>query len=321
MFGSLSVVLDVVIGLAFVFLLVSLTCSQVNSKISEWLRMRAKGLEEGLRKYVVGEKDLQQLLYSNPLISSLTPEDALVTQVLEKIPGVNNLLIRAKKNPVSIPANTFALALFNTLIPNPEGQTNITQLRAAVSTLPANSPMRGPLLSIISTAENDVNKVRQNIENWYDNTMDKTTKLYQGHMWRFSLIIAAIVTVLLNVDTLAVGVNLWNDSTLRSALVTEAGKYARGTPEQEKALKELNSLNLPIGWQVQFSPKATDLVFKLQTASIKPNDWLAKSNQPETTLGWRSGLFKLAGWVITILAGAQGAPFWFDLLKKLTQRS
>jgi len=35
--------------------------------------------------------------------------------------------------------------------------------------------------------------------------------------------------------------------------------------------------------------------------------------------GWRGILAKLAGWLITALAAAQGAPFWFDLLNKLLQ--
>jgi hypothetical protein len=319
MFSSVSVVLDVAIGIIFVFLLVSLICSQINEKISQWLRMRAKGLEDGLRQFIVGDPNLQQLLYSNPLIKSLTPEDAWVTQFLEKTPGLKQL-IRADKNPVSIPPRTFALALFDMMIPNAAGNTSVAQLHATIATLPTTSPMRAPLLSIISTAENNINTVRQNIEAWYDSAMTKTTALYQGHMWRFALVIASLVAIVLNVDTVAVGVNLWSDSSLRSALVAEAGKYAQGTPQKEAALKQLNSLSLPIGWQVQFSPTATDWLSKIQSISIKPNDWLAKPNQPETTLGWRSGLFKLAGWLITALAGAQGAPFWFDLLKKLTRR-
>jgi hypothetical protein len=40
-----------------------------------------------------------------------------------------------------------------------------------------------------------------------------------------------------------------------------------------------------------------------------------KDRQP----GLSGFLAKLAGWLITALAAAQGAPFWFDLLNKLLQ--
>jgi hypothetical protein len=69
----------------------------------------------------------------------------------------------------------------------------------------------------------------------------------------------------------------------------------------QKAIQSLGALNLPIGWRV--SPFA-------------PTDWA----QTSQTLNLWSGLLKLLGWLVTCLAGAQGAPFWFDLLRRATNR-
>lgn len=317
---SFSAIVDVAIGLVFVFLLVSLICSQINDKIGEWLRMRAKGLEEGLRKYITGPTTLTDELYKNPLIQSLIPEDAWVTQFLESHPLLKKL-IRAPKNPLGISPKTFALVLFKLLVPNPAtGVTTIGELQNAVNNLPTNSPIRGPLLTIISTANNSVETVRGNLEAWYDSTMVKTTKLYQAHMWRLALAIGLSIAILFNVDAVGIGANLWNDSALRSSLVAEANKYAQGTPEKVQALDQLNALNLPIGWQVKTAPDAKDWLTQLQTLSITPADWAPKPGQTPRQIGFWDYVWKVIGFLITGVAGAQGAPFWFDVLKKITQR-
>ncbi|MBM3131016.1 MAG: hypothetical protein FJ009_20610 [Chloroflexi bacterium] len=316
---SFSAILDVAIGLVFVFLLVSLICSQINDKIATWLRMRAKGLEEGLRKYITGETQLTKDLYDNPLIQSLIPEDAWITQFIESKPLLKKL-IRAPKNPLGIHAKTFSLALFDILVPTPGAPISIGQLQTQVQNLPKESPIRAPLLSIIATAGSSIDTVRGNLEAWYDSAMDKTTKLYQAHMWHLALAIGLSVAVILNVDTIAVGTRLWSDSSLRSTLVAEANKYAQGTPEKEKALAQLNALNLPIGWQVKTAPDAKDFFAQLQTLSITPSDWTTVPGQTARVIGLWDYIWKVCGLLVTALAGAQGAPFWFDLLRKLTRR-
>jgi hypothetical protein len=309
MFGS--AVLDVAIGLVFVFLLVGLICSQVGDKIAQWLRWRAKGLEKGLRKYILGEErtDLLDAIYANPLVQSVAPEDMWVTKALRKIPWVDRL-VHTGQRPTWISSKMFVTALTKVLLPDESGETDIEKLRAAIATMPSTTPMRGSLLFIIDTANGKIETARKGIEEWYDNAINKTTAVYQRNMWGFSLLIVVLVAVFLNVDTIAVGTNLWNDSALRTALVNQATKYAQGTPEQAKAMQELSSLNLPIGWRVTVRP----------AFSAVPNDWLPKPGQAATPIGLRAYVLKIAGWLITALAGAQGAPFWFDLLRKLTQK-
>lgn len=325
MFQSATAILDVAIGLVFVFLLVSLICSQVNDKISEWLRMRAKGLEEGLRKFVVGDAHLQSLLYSNPLLKSVIPEDARITEYLEKIPVLNKL-IRAPKSPVHISKTMFATVLFDTLIPNSSGQTTVSQLRAAIATLPPAIPFRAPLLTIIATTENDIARVRTNIENWFDTTMEKTTLLYKAHMWRIALYLSLGVAIFFNIDSIGIGRVLWTDAALRTALAAEANTYAGGSPQQQAALDKLKSLNLPIGWtylaqlqpQMQLCLVATDWFPRPEPGANNP----LPKNDPcaPPPVDWYAFPLKLLGWLVTGFAGAQGAPFWFDVLKKLTRR-
>ena len=316
---SFSTALDVMIALFFVFMLIGLICSQLNDKIAAALRMRAKGLEEGLQKFITGDSDLKKNIYANALIQTLVPEEGLVTQWLDKTSGLKNLL-RSNEKLLGIPKQTFALALFNILIPNPNsGKTTVGALKTAVAGMHADLHIRAPLLSILSTANDNIDTARQNLESWYETTMKKTTEIYQGHMWRMAFLIGLAVAVFLNVDAIAVGTRLWSDSSLRSSLVAEANKYAQGTPEKEKALAQLNALNLPIGWNVQTAPGAKDFLSKQQTLSVIPGDWTPTPGQASRAIGFWDYVWKVIGMLVIAVAGAQGAPFWFDLLRKVTK--
>lgn len=311
---SSSAIFDLAVGIVFVFLLTSLICSQISDKISLWLRWRAKDLEAGLRSFVVGEnhKDLVAKLYDNELIKSLVPQDRAFTQFLKKTPL--RRLVYPGANPFGIPAKTFVLAMLDSVLPGAQGKDTVDQMLDRVATLPDDSPLKSSLTSILKTANDNLDTARKNIEDWYDATMYRTTVIYQRNMWGLSLLLGLIIAIFLNVDTIAVGTNLWHDSALRTAVASVAAQYAvDGKPEEANA--KINSLNLPIGWQVAAAPAGAPAIFG---RAIAPIDWTTRP--PELPVGFWAYVSKLVGWLITAIAAAQGAPFWFDLLRKLTQK-
>ena len=303
-----SAVLEVAIGIIFVFLLVSLVCSQIGNQISEWLRWRAINLENGIRNLLFyGDDDMVDQLYAHPLIQSLSiPERRMQLTLAQRLPNVQD---RLGPLPVNIPAQSFALALFNTFVPNSAGKTTVSELFDAVNQMP-DSALKKSLLSLVSAKNDQIESVRQNVENWFNGAMGRVTEAYQRDMWKFSLLVGIIVSIVLNVDAVAVASNLWRDPTLRAAVAAAATDYEKNPSTQPQALDELNRLELPIGWHI--GPSKV-----LPSAPFTPKDW--ESPSANFTF-FPSILLKVLGWLITGLAGAQGAPFWFDLLKKLTQR-
>jgi hypothetical protein len=287
MFGS--TVLDLGIGLIFVFFLVSLVCSAISEQVSRWLNMRAEHLEKWLRDLIMeGDGTLVEKLYASPVIQSLVPQGT---------------------KPTWISAQTFMLAVFDAFVPGASGKTTVDQLLAAVQGMDDSSPMKKTLLSLITASDNKIDGLRSNFENWYNAAEQVMTSVYRHRMWQFSLGIGLAVAILFNVDAIAVGTSLWRDSALRSSVAAAAYDYTKQAIQSsdplvtqqnaQKAIQSLNALNLPIGWQ--FAPFA-------------PVDWV-QSSQTFTLL---TGFLKLVGWTITGFAGAQGAPFWFDLLRKAT---
>jgi hypothetical protein len=98
-----SSIVDVAIGLIFVYLLLSLICSAANETIERFSKKRAKDLERGLTE-MLGNGGLVKSLYEHPLISSLFPDPYKA--------GAANL-------PSYIPARNFALALMDIACPRP----------------------------------------------------------------------------------------------------------------------------------------------------------------------------------------------------------
>ncbi len=304
MFGS--AVLEVAIGIIFIFMLVSVVCSAIGNKISEYFKWRARDLEIGIRDYILqGNPGLLATLYRNPLIASLAPKDPPLTKALENTPL--RRFIHPGEKPINIPPQTFVLGLFDALVPGSSGASTIDDLRNAITNnLPLNFPLRDSLLGLVTNGDQTIDNARTNVEQWFDSAMDQVSSMYKRDMWRLAIVIAFLVVVVLNIDSIAIADRLWRDPSLRATVVQAAQQYEQAN-NSSQALKELDKLNLPIGWEVDLNP------FR-----IVPKDW--ESAAPEFSYLGGAAL-KALGWIITAIAGAQGAPFWFDLLKKLTQRS
>ncbi len=195
MFGS--EILDVAIGLALMFLLLSLVCSSIKEALETVLKYRARDLEQGIREMFGAShaNDLLPIFYRHPLVYGLfrgdyNPKDS------------GNL-------PSYIPSRTFAITLMDLVrwaqpvgAPNvapgsPEQGGNIFEakpsavadLKSAVLRLPAESNLRGALLPLIDEAGGDALRARQNIEDWYNSVMDRVSGWYKR---RTQIIIAAI---------------------------------------------------------------------------------------------------------------------------------
>jgi len=133
-----SQVLDVAIGICFVYLFLSLICTVLNEWAAAIFAMRANNLEDGIRNLLAGtkvtlanprnqlaggEQQLHDALYEHPLIQRLSKRTWLDRlRGLLRMPG-------GRGGPSYLTSRTFALALFDTLAaiqnPHPPAATNV----------------------------------------------------------------------------------------------------------------------------------------------------------------------------------------------------
>lgn len=326
-----SNVLEFFAGLVFVYLLVALICTQVSDRISQAMNWRARDLYYGIRNFLLGESgDHPQVLTAlyntvefkkfNRIFAPLTDrmlQIPLVKRAVFTRPLAANSPGSTKRDfaPVDIPPDVFAKALIRTLATDNARLRDIGKFKDAVDQM-APSPLRDVLLSFATKTHIKVDEVQAQIEDVFKLAEKQMTALYGQNMWWISLRIGFVVCLVFNLDTFAIGTGLWRDPALRTAVNAAATKYV-DNPQPDQARKTLELLNLPIGWKVT----GTDWqILGWTPPHIAPNDWV-QNPRAFTPEGWlRDLLIKLVGWVITAVAGAQGAPAWFDLLRRFTKR-
>jgi hypothetical protein len=294
MFGSQ--ILDVVIGIVFIYLLLSLICSALNELVSGIFSMRAKNLEQGIRNLL---NDLEftgyaKDFYNHPLIKSLE---------------------RKGKQPSYVPSRTFALVLMD-VVGSAElgsGSERFKSFRSTVAKI-TNNNLKRTLLVFIDEAENNLNKLVDNIGEWFDNAMQRVSGWYKRKAQLIILFLALALCVLFNADTLIIANSLSHDAAMRNAVVLVAEEYARqplSTKPDEKPGKE--SLAAEEKILLTRINQVREQIQKLQL----PIGWAKMSDDPRAVpASLPSWLAKILGILFTTIAVSLGAPFWFDVLNK-----
>src|ERR1019366_2939880 len=120
-----TAIVDVAIGIVFVYLFFSLICSVVNEGIAALLSLRAKNLVAGINSLCSESKNAEgkkfvQAIYEHGLVRGLLKEPSAAAGALADIPSVLSMAGQKFKRvglPSYIPSSTFATALIDTVAP------------------------------------------------------------------------------------------------------------------------------------------------------------------------------------------------------------
>ncbi|HZF12335.1 MAG TPA: hypothetical protein VFE33_26400 [Thermoanaerobaculia bacterium] len=404
MFGS--AILDIAVGLIFVYLVVSLMVTAVTELIASWRRWRANTLYLGIQNLLdaPGVREWADRLYGHPLIQSLSP---LVTATGEDATSLwtrITALFNPKGGPSYIPSRTFVVALLDTvrdharqavlaevgklapaatgagttaattagatidrLLPGAAGAALRAELhdlldRARTSGYTADDLQRlaGELFdrltdqqsldlvesrlagtrlgrvfsALLAESERDVEKLKVNLETWFDSSMERVSGWYKRKSQWVHLLLAAALTVGINVDSIQIVQNLSRDSALRDSLVAQAQTYAKQNPpppdanspqNYQQLLARLNDLNLPIGWWIApatnpANAAAVDAQHRAAEAGHRIAPFACWSDLRRQSAWGKLAQavgFHVWGWLLTAIAVSLGAPFWFDMLNKV----
>jgi hypothetical protein len=116
------------------------------------------------------------------------------------------------------------------------GVTNnpLTPLRGAIATSPLLDPVaplmpdvRQGLIALVDAAGDDVAKARENIETWFNNSMDRVSSWYKRRTQVVILILGFVIAVATNADSITIAKKLSTDETLRESLVAAAQEYSK----------------------------------------------------------------------------------------------
>ena len=296
-------VLDIGLGLVFVYLILSLVCTSATEIVAGVMRLRAKTLAEGIRNLLRDPK-IEKEFFEHPLIKSLN--------------------IRGR-SPSYIPAQTFRWVLTSIIvgIGRPKG---VKEIRAAVEQgVQENPELKNGLLTLIGEAGKDIEQLHKNIEIWFNNAMDRVTSWYKSRAQVITFCVALVVAVASNADTIDITKALSNNPALRQALVAQAEEYAKresltDTVQPRTTLTQVSDSGAGHKPAKEVTLSVLDSLTRPATR-IKQN--IGELEQLGVPLGWKEApagwgwLTKITGLLLTTLALTLGAPFWFDMLKKI----
>lgn len=305
---SLDAILEVAIGLVFSWLTLSAAASQVQEWINNIFHLRSVYLEKGILN-ILGDQTLVDKFFQHPAIQALCEQDPKTGKF---------------KKPSYIPAAKFAQAALDTLvaadITSAASNLSPVQIQTAIVNLKQN-PQSPKLIDHIFpnmenkllTTEYTVAYTQAKLVQQFDDSMDRVTGWYKRNSQKLALGIGMVLALVLNVDTVQVSMQLWNQPTQRAIAVAQA-------QNSSSANQLIANYNLPIGWgtqeadcqQIGYIPgRAVQPGFGAPDGKCQKIVNLPVMND---LWGW---IGKIFGLLLSGFAASQGAPFWFNALSKL----
>ena len=254
-----SAVLEVVIGMAFCYGSLALTVTTLQEALSAVFRLRAGMLRACLQRMLHDPAftGIARALYAHPLISTRTD---LTDPHAPQHPG-----------PSYIEPANFAIALIDAI------RGGGAALDSAIAAVP-DPQLRRTLNTLYAQTDGDVQRFQAALGGWFDSTMARLSGAYKRRQLLVSFLLALLLAILLNIDSIHLFQTLWRQPALAAAI---------GAVPAALDAKLVNDLaTLPIGW-TSFPP-VLDGAFALQ----------------------------VTGWLITASTTLFGAPFWFDILQR-----
>lgn len=282
------VILEVVIGLAFLFLLLSVLSSAVNEAIAGLLGLRARTLEKGIANLLTGSSTSKKNRQGAELVEEFF--DHAIVQSYRK----------DGKKPSYLASRTFRNAVLDlnglldvTSAPGDADPIRLEDIRKQVEAqlkeiTDANAHLGSALTAIWRSADRDVTEFRAAVERWFDREMERVTGWYKRQAQVILFAIGMVLAILLNASAVTAADNLWKDDGNRQALVIASNAQA-SAPSAGDAFHKLETLPFPIGWE--------------------------KANRPSGIDGWA---LNVIGWLLSGIAVTLGAPFWFDVLNRVS---
>lgn len=292
-----STVLDVAIGLIFIYLLLAIICTAANEWLAAVTKARAKFLQKGL----------MQLLDNQPTQGD--PRADGFINAFYKHPLLTGMM-RDGKHPAYLSSRTFASVVTDLLTSDSSEKAAAVDLRTAAAAIPEGD-VKKVVMAILQHAGRDPETgPQQALEAWFSDAMDRVTGWYKRRTQLWTVIVAIVITLAANADTIGIARRLWTDPVLRSAMV-EGAKARAQKPPATISVEYPEDADATVGTVTRSDNPGSEISPEERQALGEVIGWRGLPNNT-----WKDWGERGLGWLLTILALSMGAPFWFDLLNK-----
>jgi len=326
---NLLPILDFTISIIFIALLLSLFISWIVQWYSSKTNRKGKFLKKMLSK-MIGDADANNWsarLYRHPLIESLSIKYNRVTSYIppKLFAGVLTDLIIKEGKDYSFKQDPDSKKVEHEEDP---GITRLEDIHKGIISMPESDSKRIFKL-FYDKAEGKPETFLAGVEEWYTEYMVRVNYSYKRLLRKPLLITGLIIALLFNIDFIRLSDELWNDVHIQQSLVLLAEEFAEGNKEFEdiQPTKEFfreykESIGLPIGWCQELKEVKKDQLGLSNENNECGNLFKAIRKVVKYLFSgenwfWRLAM-KLLGLFVTATIVSFGAPFWFEVLQKIT---
>jgi hypothetical protein len=324
--------LDIVIGLIFIYLLFSLLVTILQEMIATNFRFRSKVLEKAIIRMLEDENHfnlrigtvlslfgrnngqksgLSNKFYEHPLIKFLGEDKNHSKPSYIKNESFSKVIIDLLRGDSAKPGDNIASLIQDAL---DKQSTNWGKIPIGAQTL-------SYLKSIWTDAQGDVDKFRDHLEKWFDETMERASGWYKKYTQIILLFLGLIIAIVFNADTIKIVKNLNKDPKLREQLVQQANDFLQAHPDLRTEYSKIENDSVKGEDYERLKKRRDELLARsdsLITGDIsKVKGSLGLGIEKYKWEGWPLLLKSILGWILTALALSLGAPFWFDMLSKI----
>jgi hypothetical protein len=226
-----STILDLALGLVFIFLALSLAVSATVEALASIRNWRSWTLLQGM-KDLLNDSEFSGLardIYNHALVNPRDDGNAVTEHDL-------------KTPPAYIDPRGFAYALID--LTNLAGKSPVA-MKSAIDLKIKNRQLNNFLNGVIDQTSGDLGRVRDELAAWFDNGMDRVSGAYKRKTQAWSLVIALMMIASLNVSAIDIGRVLWQQPTISRTIAANPNQTLA---QALKQLDELGNAGIPIGW-------------------------------------------------------------------------
>jgi hypothetical protein len=302
-------VVNVLIALIAIYISLALAASFIQEQIAAFLKLRSQTLWTGITQLLSNDADAIEKLRGHPLIAASS--DPKATNVPRSMPSY-------------IDARNFTMAFWQTVgtLSTKTGAVAgaVSDAKAAMSSLTQNvndwiaegeqDQLRRSAAALVTAAQGDYEKLLNTTDAWFNAQMDRASGWYKRQAQYVLIAIGVVVAFAAGIDSIDLGRQLFAAPQLSAATADAVSQVvkANATSSPDVAIQNVSSAtaNAELLQNLRLSRWYSPAIPSPASSARAP----ASPPVPQDKLP-----VALFGMLITAVAIALGAPFWFDLLK------
>ncbi|WP_327086138.1 hypothetical protein OIE66_27845 [Nonomuraea sp. NBC_01738] len=239
-------------------------------------------------------------------------DDAMTNLLYERVREIDHPKA-GRTSIANLPPERFATAVMEMAATDPGG---VEALLGRLQSM--GSPLYGHLKGVWESAQRDMDRFRKGVESWFDSEMQRLSSLYRRYVKWVVALLGLVVVLLFSMDGLEYAKTLLRDNAFRAGVAA----VAAGDPATVGELKAKCTQDIKLADCLTETLSSPALVKVFDHAIVS----VSIPAEGDPGVNWNGGVWwerittlsHWPGYLLTYVAILFGAPFWWDLFRRLT---